>query len=214
MPFFRKIQRRLFPPFECLEGYEQSELIETVFRKTIAFEPVGDWPLVADACSVLDFGGGCGLHYKLARLQSPDIRWAVVETPAMVARARELETDHLRFFTDIEPAAEWLSEIDLMHSNSALQYTSEPLATLKRLCKLDAQIMYWARLWITEEPRHETQSSYLTDNGPRVLSDGPEKLVRYERVSTTEADFLAAHANYSLRERGPDWFWFVHSSTR
>jgi hypothetical protein len=44
---------------------------------------------------VLDFGGACGLHYKQA--QMPDVRRAVVETPAMVTRAAEIATDKLRF---------------------------------------------------------------------------------------------------------------------
>lgn len=48
--------------------------------------------------------------------------WAVVETPAMTARASELATDRLRFFTDIDGAAEWLGYVDVMHSNCALQY--------------------------------------------------------------------------------------------
>ena len=64
-----------------IEGYENDELVETIFRKTVAYEPTGDWPLVAGVKTVIDFGGGSGLHYKLARQQSPDIRWAVVETP-------------------------------------------------------------------------------------------------------------------------------------
>jgi hypothetical protein len=82
-----KIARKLGPPLETLDGYEQSELIEVIFQKTKAYEPDGSWPEMAGVSSVLDFGGGCGLHYKLAKLQSPKIRWAVVETPAMVARA-------------------------------------------------------------------------------------------------------------------------------
>ena len=94
----RKIRRKLFPPREAIEGYENDELVETIFRKTIAYEPSGEWPLVEGVKSVLDFGGGCGLHYKIARRQAPNIHWAVVETPSMVLRARELATDKLAFF--------------------------------------------------------------------------------------------------------------------
>jgi hypothetical protein len=54
---------------------------------------------IAVASSVLDFGGGCGIHYKQAK--SPDVRWAVVETRMMVDRASELATDKLKFFADI-----------------------------------------------------------------------------------------------------------------
>ena len=85
----RRLRRRLFPPREVIEGYEQAELVETIFQKTKAHDPRGDWTLMAGVSTVLDFGGGCGLHYKMARRQTPDIRWAVVETPAMAARASE-----------------------------------------------------------------------------------------------------------------------------
>ena len=148
------------------------------------------------------------MHYKLARRQSPGIRWAVVETPGMVARADELATERLRFFPDIDSAAAWLGKIDLVHSNSALQYTPDPPATLKRLCGINAQTMYWARLWLTDKSQRESQTSYLSDNGPSLSLGLPEKLVRYERTSITLADFLAAHCNYTLRDRGPDWFCF------
>src|SRR5262245_24001113 len=83
MNFMQKVRRRLFPPTEVIEGYENPELVEAIFRKTVSFEPVGEWPLVAGVRTVLDFGGGAGVHYKVARRQSPDVLWAVVETPAM-----------------------------------------------------------------------------------------------------------------------------------
>jgi hypothetical protein len=108
------------PPRKVLEGYENDELVETIFRKTVAYEPAGDVPLIEGAKTVLDFGGGAGLHYKIACRHSPDIRWAVVETPAMVHRARELSTDRLMFFSDIGMAADWLGNVELMHSNAAI----------------------------------------------------------------------------------------------
>src|SRR5262245_28936400 len=138
----RRLARKLFPPRDVIEGYEHDQLVETVFQKTRAYQPQGEWPLVAGASAVLDFGGGCGVHYKLAHLQSPDIRWAVVETPAMVRRASALATDRLRFFTEVAAAKSWLGSIDVMHSNGALQYTPDPLAVLDTLCGLKAKQMY------------------------------------------------------------------------
>src|ERR1700737_2497236 len=108
------ISRRLRPPADVLDGYEQPELVEGIFRKTLAYIPDRDWPEIAGVTSVLDFGGGCGLHYKQAQL--PDVRWAVVDTATMVARASELATDRLRFFSDISAAADWLGALDVMHS--------------------------------------------------------------------------------------------------
>jgi putative methyltransferase (TIGR04325 family) len=114
------------------------------------------------ASTVLDFGGACGLHYKLVSIQSPDIRWAVVETPAMVKRAAELATDKLQFFTSIDAAADWLGPVDVMHSNGALQYT--------QLCGLGAQTMVWDRVYLGERET-EIQVSHLANNGPGPRSD-------------------------------------------
>ena len=74
MSLIQRLRKRLFPPRDVIEGYENEQLIETIFQKTVAFRPAGDWPLVANLTAVLDFGGGAGIHYKLARQQSPAIR--------------------------------------------------------------------------------------------------------------------------------------------
>jgi len=118
------VSRRLFAPSDVLDGYNHPELVDIIFKKTVAYRPQDEWPEVRGLSSVLDFGGGCGLHYKQAN--SPTVRWAVVETPEMTERARELATDRLRFFTSIGAAADWLGSIDLMHSDGALQYTPNP----------------------------------------------------------------------------------------
>jgi hypothetical protein len=202
--------RRFIPPADTLEGYEQPELVEVIFQKTKAYSPQGDWREVAGASSVLDFGGGCGLHYKQAH--SPTVRWAVVETAAMVERAKELATDHLRFFTSISDAAGWLGHIDLMHSNGALQYTPQPEETLSQLCALNAKKMLWQRVVLsTNSIEREVQSSLLGDNGPGSIRIR-EKTVRYGRTKIPERVFLEAHARYTLAERGDDWFRFVRTA--
>lgn len=207
--FVSAIHRRIFPPTETLEGYAEPELVEVIFQKTKAYDPRGDWPEMEGVSSVLDFGGGCGLHYKLARLQSQDIRWAVVETPAMLERASELATDKLQFFTDISEAQRWLGAIDVMHSNSVLQYTPDPEDILKRLCGLRAKRMIWERLSLSKEHiEREVQSSLLGDNGPGSLPGLKEKTVRYTRTKIPEQTFLRAHEGYVLTERGENWFRF------
>jgi hypothetical protein len=164
---------------------------------------------MAGVSSVLDFGGGCGLHYKLARRQSPAIRWAVVETPAMVERAASLATDNLQFFADISEAQNWLGSIDAMYSNSALQYTPDPEAALKQLCGLRARRMIWERLSLSKtRVEREVQSSFLGDNGPGRLPSLKEKTVRYTRIKIPEEAFFRAHEGYALTENGKDWFRF------
>ena len=199
-----RLARHFMPPTEILEGYEQPELVEVVFQKTKAYEPQGEWPEMIGVSSVLDFGGGCGLHYKQAR--SPSVRWAVVETPAMVERASELATDRLQFFTSISDAADWLGTIDIMHSNGALQYAPEPEQALGQLCALNARKMLWQRVLLSaKSTEREIQSSLLGDNGPGSIRI-KEKTVKYQRTKIPEHVFLRAHTNYTLAERGADWF--------
>lgn len=194
-------------PSETLHGYENLELVETIFRKTMAYEPTEPWVEMEGVTSVLDFGGACGRHYKEARRHTSDVRWAVVDTPTMVSRAKELETHQLKFFSSIELAADWLGSIEVVHSNGSLQYASAPLQIAQELCSLNASKMLWRRLLIGDGKRTK-QLSLLSDNGPGRLSTARKK-VSYDRTAIDEAHFLELHQNYRLLERGSDWFNFV-----
>src|SRR5260370_2856316 len=112
---------RLSRPMRCageISGYEHPELLELVSRKAAAFQPGGfEWPDMAGVSSVLDFGGGCGHPYKSALPHSPDVRWAVVETPAMAKRASDIATNRLPSFSRIHDAHDWIRGIGLMHFN-------------------------------------------------------------------------------------------------
>ncbi len=205
MKFLNRI-RSLTPPSETIHGYEQPELIEVIFQKTKAYRPNTAWD--ESAKTVLDFGGGCGLHYKEARL---DARWAVVETAAMVQRAKELATEQLQFFTSIKAAADWLGEIDLMHSNGALQYTQDPEAVLNDLVSLRAKVMLWKRVSLSASKKVGLQTSRLVDNGPGRVNI-KNKLVTYTVTQISEKDFLAAHLGYRLVEQRDSSFRFLRIS--
>jgi hypothetical protein len=92
----------------ALSSYQDSALVEVVFAKTIALDTAKLWEMprhsaldhtILGVCHaaannptrplrILDFGGACGLHYRVARAAVPNlpVRWAVVETPAMAER--------------------------------------------------------------------------------------------------------------------------------
>ncbi len=187
------------PHREVLEGYENPELIEITFRKTLAFRSFRDE--LSGAKTVLDFGGACGVHYKMAC--DPAIRWAVVETPAMARRAAELSTESLQFFTGIDAAVSWLGSVDVMHSNGAIQYTPDPEATVRALCAVRARIMLWKRLTLsTASVESRMQVTRLVDNGPGIIPGTTDvKDVAYRETSIPEAIFLACHQGYRLTER-------------
>jgi hypothetical protein len=195
----RLLRQRLLPPREVLDGYENPELVETIFQKAKSFQPTFEPPFLAGISAVLDFGGGAGQHYKEVQRQSPDVRWAVVETPAMVARASELATDRLRFFTSLDSAAEWLGRLDLIYSNGALQYTQDPVSTLRAICALHAHTILWDRMMLSDRGvDREVQESYLNENGPRGAAVEGEKIVRYVVTRIPRSDFIAAHHDYDL----------------
>jgi hypothetical protein len=206
MRLIQRLRRRLFAPARAIDGYEDEELVDTIFRKTVAYDPKGDWALVSDIKTVLDFGGGAGLHYKLARRQNPGIRWAVVETQAMVRRASQLATDRLKFFSDVGLAAAWLGDVELMHSNGAIQYVPDPIQIVRSLCALRPAAIAWRRVPTSdaEAEEREMQTSFLSDNGPGSLPTATDKVVRYERRRIQERPFLAAHQGYRMTERSAD----------
>ena len=205
MSLIQKLRRRLLPPRGTIEGYESDELVDTIYRKTVAYQPKANWPLVDGLSAVLDFGGGAGVHYKTASRQSPDVRWAVVETPTMVRRAKELATEKLRFFERIEEAADWVGNVDLVYSNGAIQYVPDPGATIRSLCAIAPGKLVWRRVPISEgKGRREVQTSYLSDNGPGLGNSAAEKLVKYERTWIPDRAFIEAHEGYRAAERSPD----------
>jgi hypothetical protein len=67
--------------------------------------------------------------------------------------------------------------------------------------------MLWYRL-LLGHGRRQTQISRLADNGPG-RSPSTRKKISYEQTPVDEQQFLAAHIEFSLIERGQDWFKFA-----
>ena len=201
---------------EPITDYEAAALIELVFQKTVAFDQIStldlgtgserlllavgialkDVPANAHT-HVLDFGGACGIHYKFATLLFPEstFRWAIVETSAMVRRARSLETESLNFFKDIASAMTWLERVDLVNSNSALQYVENPLATVQDLLAQRPNVVLWERLMLSDrETYSDQQRSMLFDHGPGAAPSGfRNRPVRQTIIRLSRADFLDSH---------------------
>lgn len=218
---------RLFarkPAPTITNGYEAERLVDVVVRKTVAVTDLAAAGApeirlatvaalaVAGDDRVLDFGGAAGLHYRIACDAFPNrqFRWAVVETPLMVSKARRLEDKGLRFFTTVMEAREWLGGVDLLHSVGALQYTSEPEQTLAELVGIGAPLMLWAKLDLGETCETVMQRSLLSENGPgRELPTGVEDAeVFYPLTRMRRADFTGAHSGYRAVWRD-EWSAFL-----
>jgi putative methyltransferase (TIGR04325 family) len=211
------------------EGYNDEALADLVVRKTRAIDPSRridelappDFllpSLFAVACSgdrVLDFGGGGGLQYLAAVQAFPrrTLRWAIVEHPAMVRRARELERENLKYFSSPDAAAEWLGNVDLLHSNGALQYLDQPEEMLTRLLALRPAFVSWSRLLIGPAAVVETQVAPLRDHGPGPLPPGIEdRDITHKTTVMSEAAFWAAHSAYRAVWRRSDSMLFERAT--
>jgi putative methyltransferase (TIGR04325 family) len=221
-----------------ITGYEAEALTRLVFEKTVAFNQLTSLDLrmgserlllaismalggkePKSTTGILDFGGACGVHHKLASLLFPDakLRWAVVETPAMARIARSLETESLRFFEDIGSARTWLETVDMVNSNSALQYVEHPRRTVEELLDLVPRILLWERMMLTNDATHaDQQTSLLFDHGPGPVPPGfKNRLVRQKVTRLSRTDFLAAHnERYRLRctaDDGGHWSTYLFS---
>jgi hypothetical protein len=203
MRLLQKITNRALwalPSSGTIRGYDSEELIDLIFSKATAYRDLRPWPEMADAKTVLDFGGGFGAHYRRAAHQSPDIRWAIVETPETVARAAGLGCDQLRFFLNTAAAASWLGAVDTVYSNAAIQCTPEPERYLAELCTIGAGKMIWDRTLLSEgERRGHVQISLLAENGPGLSFS--RKRVETSMIRMPEQTFMKAHSGYLLTKR-------------
>jgi putative methyltransferase (TIGR04325 family) len=182
------IVKHIYPDYAtalaaCGPGYHDADIAEVVaFRTGQRIEPHAPAPeqalntiiavgiAAADAPNrqlhVLDFGGGCGLHFfRVATVTRTSLRWAIVETPTMAARASMLAQNYFRMFTKVSEAAAALGAVDLVHASGSIQFAPDPPATLRELVALRPRHILLARLPLWREPLVVgVQISRLNDN--------------------------------------------------
>ena len=106
--------------------------------------------------SVLDFGGACGVHYFLAKKifgDTIDLNWTVVETPSMCSKAREFESDELRFFDSIDAATDDGCKYDLTFISGSLQYVPDPYQTFDQLIACESPHLFLTRTALSTTDR-------------------------------------------------------------
>lgn len=218
------VVKDIFPNFAsalaaCGPGYNDADIAEVVAYMTSAV-PVDALQLAPEQAvnsilavsltaaeaagrplNVLDFGGGCGFHYlRVAAVVRTPLRWAIVETPTMAARAATLAQGRFEVFTDIAAAAAALGRIDLVHASSAMQYVPDPRATLKTIAALHpryfalARFPSWGRAQIVG-----VQTSPLAANGfgpmPPHIAD---REIKYPVTFTNFHDVLEILSGYDV----------------
>jgi putative methyltransferase (TIGR04325 family) len=192
-------------------GYRHAELIEVVVEKnlihrealkidpTIELETLRTLiPLIItgtmNEINVLDFGGGSGQHYLIAKTvldPSYSINWNVVETSEMVNQAKKIAFGSCKFFDNINSAREDMNKIDLVFTSSALQYCPDPLLYLQKLVDLDAPFFFLTRTPFLNDLQEiiTIQFSKLANQGP-----GPMPLRFKDKI-------IAYPITYTSREK-------------
>ena len=207
---------------ESSDGYEHPEVIAVVAEKTAALSDAHPSSrkvksrqalqrLLAVARTghrdvrVLELGGACGAGYIETDRSLPGVlaSWAVVETPAMVDVARERFSDgQLSFHTSIDEALGTVGRPDLVIAEGVIQYTPDPIATVRSLTRIAAPVLYVSRSPVVRSgvaPVFGRQTTRARAHGPgsgpgATISDTtvtlPVAIVSYEDVlAATEPDY-------------------------
>jgi putative methyltransferase (TIGR04325 family) len=177
----------------CTEdGYEHNKLTKLIFDKTIVYRDklssgiitinsseiqtltalgiVISQNQVPGKITVIDYGGACGAHYFLAKhiFRDTEFDWRVIETPGMANVARDIETNELHFFDNIEHAIMNVNSIHLIHSSGTLQCMPEPYKALERFIDVKPNFMLLSRLGVTSE-----SSEIITIHRHMMSANGP-----------------------------------------
>ena len=165
---------------KALQANARSESFETDLGslRTLAALGVLQRSPADGVLRVLDFGGAAGYHYLVARALLPQsliLDWRVVETPALVAAAQELQDGQMSLFSSIERAtASWTEPPHLTFASGVLQCVPEPLKTCQELVDLSGDALVITRTSFSEDgtTRAIVQRSTLSTNGPGPLPAG------------------------------------------
>jgi putative methyltransferase (TIGR04325 family) len=179
------------------DAYENQELVEVIrkktaryaqelasradfsvdFRSSIMLNAVVTAAAGRKKLRVLDFGGACGAHFFEVKKVLGDriaLEWVVVETTAMAAEGKKLETAGLYFTDDIWKAVEILGEVDLLHTSGTLQCVDAPFEFLQRMLSVKPAFILFNRLGLhaADQTIIVVHKSKLSWNGIGELPDG------------------------------------------
>jgi putative methyltransferase (TIGR04325 family) len=179
---------------DCQDGYESSDLVEVVVEKNKRFNisiknnPILDLGILRtiigiglvknkSKLSVIDFGGAGGFHYTIAKIALGNetvLNWSVVETTAMMKKAKQLENNELKFYDSIDLAQKELVNVDLVFTSGALQCCPNPTESLEQLININAKYIFITRTAFNNSTSEiiSTQISNLSENGVGPLPIG------------------------------------------
>jgi putative methyltransferase (TIGR04325 family) len=162
---------------ECGDGYSDADIAKVIAYRTGKWkntlrEEEGLWSdyaanpvlavgiagadLTARPLRVLDFGGGCGIHYFFARFAfTLPLKWAIVETPIMAEHAGQVSEGEFEAHVKIATAVTSLGSVDLVLTSGAVQYTPDPMATLDALIAIGAPLFHARAISVLGSPNDD-----------------------------------------------------------
>jgi len=192
-------------------GYNNLVLNESIVKKTIVFSKLKstneydiNFQRTLDFLkfikkkklrNIVDFGGGAGYHYFIAKMKLPyfNFKWLVIENRTMVKLCnKKLNYKNLFFFNSLNI----IKKIDVFFSSCAINYTKDPIKTIKSIIKLNAKYLYFTRTPLVENQSLAfKQISLLSDNGPCKINNEKEILIEYENKIVSRQSFESMFKN-------------------
>jgi putative methyltransferase (TIGR04325 family) len=153
-------------------GHLTSESFRTLSAVGISSEGV-------NSINVIDFGGGAGGHFAVAKKAFPEkkLNWLIVETPKMASLCIGEDIKEITFVSTIKEASSLIPKPDLVIMNASIHYTEDPIQTLLNVCDLGSSWIFVTRTPLTDENRTLSmlQESRLRKNGPGRAIDNSVK---------------------------------------
>lgn len=222
---------------ECGDGYSDADIAKVIAYRTSKWRDTPkeeEWlwsdhatnPILAVGIAganlttrplrVLDFGGGCGVHYFFARsVFTVPLKWAIVETPTMAEHAARVSEGAFEVHDKIAPALKSLGSVDLVLTSGAVQYTPDPMAALDALIEIGApyfmlaRFPFWNKTMFGIQPGRLSEHMHSFAPMPPGMTDRtvkcPVTFVRYadvksrfEKAYDRIFSFSASSGNYQL----------------
>ncbi|MBV8255592.1 MAG: methyltransferase, TIGR04325 family [Chitinophaga sp.] len=146
--------------------------------------------------TVIDFGGGNGdYYYNTRRVLNNDVqlKWVVVETPAMAQVLQPYQTKELFFADTIEKAMSLVdNKLDILFTSGTLQVMPDPYQTIEMLCNTNSNYMVFHRQSLSLENFDiiSIQTSLLSWHGSTKLPENfKEKIIKYPYTSIQRSRF-------------------------
>jgi len=181
---------------EKKNGYNDLELNKSIIKKTIEFSKLVtindrdknirrtlrflEFIKKKKIKNIVDFGGGAGYHYLIAKTKLPNVnyKWSVVENRTMVKLCNKIFKRKNLFFLN---SLNNIKKTDILFSSCAINYTKNPLRTLKIISKLNSKYFYFTRTPLTKNKTTKfKQISLLSENGPCKINNEKKMIIEYK----------------------------------